>query len=258
MKPLVILLTNVLARPEIPERLALYEGRVEVAVLDVQGNLSTEERLSKSIHLMTTLPISHFLISGDPVGRAYWLSQSESRFPTLRKLKATRFPWGKLPEEGHWEKVDVPGFNKPFAHLINVLMQDLQPSQTLLVCDSDLDRETSKNLGFAHQGGICEQSTDEWLERRTPEPWQQSQAAKTTPTAPGSTSRYFEYVDPAQNAYKFWRITLRPDGLGFETKYGRLGTKGQSKLKVFTTPFACQNAYHDIIQQKLRKGYVET
>jgi len=253
MKPLVILLTNVLARPEIPERLALYEGRVEVAVLDVQGNLSTEERLSKSIHLMTTLPISHFLISGDPVGRAYWLRQSENRIPTLQKLKATRFPWGNLPEEGHWEKVDVPGFNKPYAHLINVLMQDLQPSQTLIVCDSDLDRETSKNLGFAHQGGICEQSTDEWLERRTPEPWQASSTVQVV-----SRPLYFEYVDYSQNACKFWEIAMHSNGLGFQTRYGRIGTKGQTRDKTFPTSQAAQSAYNDIIRQKLRKGYVES
>ncbi|MEM6839893.1 MAG: WGR domain-containing protein [Cyanobacteria bacterium P01_C01_bin.120] len=258
MKPLIIFLTNILTRPEIPERLELYKDRVEVAVLDAQGQLSIEERLSKSISLMASLPISHFLISGDPVGHAYWLSRSESSFPTLRKLKATRFPWGHLPEAGYWEEVDVPGFNKPYAYLIEGLMQELQSSHTLLVCDSDLDRETSKDLGFAHQGGICEQSSDEWLKRKTPEPWQQQpQTAQTTPAASGSASRYFEYINYSENASKFWRITLRSDELGFQTRYGRIGTKGQSRLKVFTTPFACRNAYGKVIQQKLRKGYVE-
>lgn len=260
MKPLVVLLTNILTRPEIPERLGLYEDRVEVAVLDAQGNLSIEERLSKSINLMAILPISHFLISGSPVGYAYWLSQSESGFPTLRKLKATRFPWGNLLEEGYWEEVDVPGFNKPYAHLIEGLMQELQPFHTLLVCDSDLDRETSKDLGFAHQGGVCEQSSDEWLERKTPEPWQQqtTQAVQNTPVASGSASRYFEYVNYSENASKFWEITMRSDGLGFQTRYGRIGTKGQSRLKVFANQFACQAAYDDIIKAKLRKGYVES
>ena len=256
MKPLLVLLTNILARPEVSERLEFYKDRVEVAVLDAQAQLSVEERLSKSISIMATLPISHFLISGSPVGYAYWLSQLDNSFPTLRKLKATRFPWGNLPEEGYWEEVDVPGFNKPYAHLIDVLMRELQPSYTLLVCDNDLDRETAKDVSFAHSGGICEQSSDEWLEHKNPEPWQQ-QTAQTASQAQ-SASRYFEYVDPTQNAYKFWRITLRPDGLGFETKYGRLGTKGQCKLKVFTTPFACRSAYDDLIRQKLRKGYVES
>jgi len=255
MEKLVILLTNILDRPGVPERLAFYQGRVDVAVLDFQGGLSIEERLSKSIRLMADLPIHHYLISGDPVGRAYWLRQSKSGFPTLRKFKATRFPWGDLPEEGHWEKVDVPGFNKPFAHLIEVLMQDLQTSHASLVWESGLDREVVKDLSAAHSGAIFEQSTDDWLECKTPRPWQQRMAQPTNQAQ--STSRYFEYVDPTQNSHKFWEITMRPDGLGFETKYGRLGTKGQSKLKVFTTTFACQCAYDDIIKQKLRKGYVE-
>jgi predicted DNA-binding WGR domain protein len=204
---------------------------------------------------MRKFPISHFLICANITGHAYWLSQHESGFPNLRKLKARRFPWGNLPEEGYWEDVDVTGFNKPYAHLIDVLTQELQPPHTLLVCDSDLDRETAKDVSGEHGGQIYAQSSDEWLKCKNLVPWQPqvSQPSPTTQPVP----RYFEYVNYSEGASKFWEITLRSDGLGYQSRYGHIGTKGQSRLKVFTTPFACRQAYDKIIQQKLRKGYIE-
>lgn len=204
---------------------------------------------------MRRFPISHFLICASITGHAYWLSQHESGFPTLRKLKAQRFPWGNLPEEGYWEDVDVAGFNKPYAHLIDVLTQELQPPHTLLVCDSDLDYETAKDVSVEHGGQIYEQSSDEWLKCKNPEPWQ-PQAAQPAPTAQPAP-RYFEYVDYSQNASKFWEITMHSNGLGYQVRYGRIGTSGQAKDKTFSTSAEAQVAYQNLIRSKLRKGYAE-
>lgn len=255
MKPLIILLTNVLAHSEVPGRLALYANRVDVAILDVQGSVSTEEYLSECITTMVKLSISHFLFSTDFGGHAYWLRQSESGFPDLRKFKAKRFPRGNIPEEGFWEEVDVPGFNKPYARLVDVLMQEIQPSHTLLVCDSPLDHETAKDVSFEHSGRIYEQSSDEWLSCANPEPWQPQavQSVPSTQLAP----RYFECVDHSQNASKFWEISMHSNDLGYQVRYGRIGTKGQVKDKAFPNSATARRAYIDIIQSKLRKGYIE-
>jgi predicted DNA-binding WGR domain protein len=50
---------------------------------------------------------------------------------------------------------------------------------------------------------------------------------------------------------------MHPNGLGFQTRYGRIGTTGQARDKTFSTTAEAQNAYYDIIREKLRKGYVE-
>jgi predicted DNA-binding WGR domain protein len=94
---------------------------------------------------------------------------------------------------------------------------------------------------------------DEWLTRSNPQPWQ---SWITQPT-PLSSVRRLEYINPAQNSYKFWEIVMRPDGMSFETRYGRIGTKGQSKVKTFPNRRACQVRHSKMIHLKLRKGYVE-
>lgn len=258
MTDLLILMSNILtASSSVGDILRDYKAKgFQIAVLEHQGCLDADVMLSRCIRTMAIVRVDHFAVCANGVGcYGYLLSQSEEGFPTLRKLQSTQLTESVPPDNGYWEEVDVQGFYKPSAGLIDVLMQTVLPSRILAVCDSGFDQTTIDNISFNNGSQIYIQASNDWLNGNMMQPWQ---ASSSTATQVVSTSRYFEYVDLAQNAYKFWRITLRPDGLGFETKYGRLGTNGQSKLKVFTTPFACRQAYDNIIQQKLRKGYVES
>lgn len=257
MKKLVVFLSPVLIDPNFPSSLAAYEYEkdgVDIAFCGVQQTDSVEASLSARFRLMATYPqISYFIASTKAGNHAYLLSRGEGEFPDLRKLKARGLPSSEM--SGYWEEFDVQSFLKPKAGMMEALIEITQATHVLVVWIGEIDRQTANDISFRHNCQIHTKPFSDWMAEA---PKVQPQAAQNTPIASGATSRYFEYVDPTQNAYRFWRITLRPDGLGFETKYGRLGTNGQSKLKVFTTPFACRQAYDDIIQQKLRKGYVES
>jgi uncharacterized protein (TIGR02996 family) len=66
--------------------------------------------------------------------------------------------------------------------------------------------------------------------------------------------RKFKYTD--DKSYKFWDIEL--EGSTYTVRFGRIGTKGQTKTKDFPSPQAAQKAYDKIIAEKLAEGYVET
>ena len=68
--------------------------------------------------------------------------------------------------------------------------------------------------------------------------------------ASGET-RYYEYHDAKSS--KFWEITLADDS--HTVRYGRVGTKGQSKTKDFKSAAAAQAAAQKLIGQKTGKGY---
>jgi uncharacterized protein (TIGR02996 family) len=66
--------------------------------------------------------------------------------------------------------------------------------------------------------------------------------------------REFKYSD--DKSYKFWKIEL--NGSAYTVRFGRIGTKGQTKTKEFPSATAAQQAYDKIIAEKLREGYVES
>jgi predicted DNA-binding WGR domain protein len=256
MTKLVVFLSPVLLDPNFSPSLAAYEYEkdgVDIAFCGLQ-QAQIEASVSAKFRLMATYPqISYFIMSTKEGRHAYLLSREKGEFPSLRKLKARGSPSSEASE--YWEEFEVQSFLKPNAGMIETLIEITKATHVLVVWIGGIDWQTANGISLRRN---CQIDTKSFLKWMAEVPRAQQQTAQTTPIAAGSTSRYFEYVDPAQNAYKFWRITLRPDGLGFETKYGRLGTNGQSKLKIFTTPFACRQAYDDIIRQKLRKGYVES
>ncbi len=52
---------------------------------------------------------------------------------------------------------------------------------------------------------------------------------------------------------KFWEIEL--EGSSFTTRYGRIGTDGQSTTKDFKSPADAKKAYDKLVQEKVNKGY---
>ena len=68
----------------------------------------------------------------------------------------------------------------------------------------------------------------------------------------GSARRY-EYVDGGSS--KFWETELR--GSELITRFGRLGTNGQEKIKAFPDAAAAAKEQAKLIKEKHRKGYQE-
>ena len=68
-----------------------------------------------------------------------------------------------------------------------------------------------------------------------------------------SANRYFEYTQG--NASKFWEVSV--DGTDLTTRWGRIGSKGQSKTKTLTSADKAKTEQEKLISQKSTKGYQE-
>ncbi len=66
-------------------------------------------------------------------------------------------------------------------------------------------------------------------------------------------TREFHFSEGTSN--KFWKISL--DGTGFTVHWGKLGTAGQAQTKEFADAAAARQAAEKLIQEKVRKGYLE-
>ena len=64
-----------------------------------------------------------------------------------------------------------------------------------------------------------------------------------------------ELVFSDSSSHKFWKIEL--DGDSHTVTYGRVGTTGQTKTKEFADDAAAKKAYDTLVEQKLKKGYVD-
>ena len=78
-------------------------------------------------------------------------------------------------------------------------------------------------------------------------------AVSSAPSAAGAKHRHFEFVDGKSS--KFWEVSQ--SGCEMTTRWGRIGTAGQSKTKSFADPAAAQNQTSKLIEEKTRNGYVE-
>jgi predicted DNA-binding WGR domain protein len=65
--------------------------------------------------------------------------------------------------------------------------------------------------------------------------------------------RRLELVEGVSN--KFWEIEVSDNDV--TTRWGRVGTAGQSKTKTFASPAAAQKEHDDLVREKLAKGYHE-
>ncbi|MCB9600149.1 MAG: WGR domain-containing protein [Sandaracinus sp.] len=78
--------------------------------------------------------------------------------------------------------------------------------------------------------------------------------SSTAASSTASASRRFELDDGKSS--KFWEIAL--DGCEVTTRWGRLGTSGQSKTKAFATEAKAQAEHDKLVAEKTGKGYAET
>ena len=68
----------------------------------------------------------------------------------------------------------------------------------------------------------------------------------------GGTPRYFEFVEGSSS--KFWEVSQ--SGNTMTTRWGRIGSAGQSKTKTFADEPAAANAMAILIEEKTDEGYV--
>ena len=80
-----------------------------------------------------------------------------------------------------------------------------------------------------------------------------AQASSTTVADTGSKRR-FEFQEGSSN--KFWEVEL--SGNSVITKWGRIGTDGQSKTKDFADAAKAKAEYNKLIKEKSAKGYKES
>jgi len=78
-------------------------------------------------------------------------------------------------------------------------------------------------------------------------------ATPAKPANNGGTTRTFQLVDGTSS--KFWEITV--NGATFSTRYGRIGTSGQSTTKTAASPAHAEREAEKLVGEKTKKGYVE-
>ena len=74
-----------------------------------------------------------------------------------------------------------------------------------------------------------------------------------TGDASAAASRYFEYVEGSSN--KFWEVSQLDNSM--TTRWGRIGSNGQSKTKTFADAKSAVDAVAKLIEEKTGEGYVE-
>lgn len=75
----------------------------------------------------------------------------------------------------------------------------------------------------------------------------------TVSSASATKPRHFEFVKGASS--KFWEVTQ--SGNTMTTRWGRIGSNGQSKTKTFADQLAAAKATESLISEKTDEGYVE-
>lgn len=75
----------------------------------------------------------------------------------------------------------------------------------------------------------------------------------SAPTPAPGKPRYFEYVEGT--SAKFWEVSQ--SGNDMTTRWGRIGSAGQSKTKTFASESAAAEAVADLIAAKTKDGYAE-
>ncbi len=78
-------------------------------------------------------------------------------------------------------------------------------------------------------------------------------ATKDSKKTPSQSARHFEFND--EKSSKFWEMQVTGDS--FSVRYGKVGTAGQTNVKVFADAAAATKHADKLVSEKLGKGYVE-
>ncbi|MFO0968606.1 MAG: DNA ligase [Gemmataceae bacterium] len=107
-------------------------------------------------------------------------------------------------------------------------------------------------VGVRHDATLGVKETKASTEpKKKPAP-EQIRTKETTPKQETGT-RYFEYVEGTSS--KFWEVSQ--SGADMTTRWGRIGSAGQSKTKTFADEAAAARQVEKLIAEKVEEGYVE-
>jgi predicted DNA-binding WGR domain protein len=131
----------------------------------------------------------------------------------------------------------------------------------VIVWERGEDKSAAETATF-QQGRLYIQSAKTWRESFDPyvnEYAVQPQSQAVVIANAATKLRRFEYVNPAQNASKFWTIQMTSDQLSFDINFGRIGTNGRTTpiRKSFSDIGSAKRDYANRIEAQLRDGYVE-
>lgn len=74
----------------------------------------------------------------------------------------------------------------------------------------------------------------------------------------GLKSLHVTRCDPDRNMARYYSLNVHPTLFGevsFVRNWGRIGTRGQHKIKTYTDTAQLDKTYEKLTQQKRRKGY---
>lgn len=96
-------------------------------------------------------------------------------------------------------------------------------------------------------------TTSEFLRKEKAAPRAEAKAPIAKAPAKKPSARRFELIGGGSS--KFWEISLA--GASLTTRFGRIGTEGQSASKSFVSASEAAKAYEKLVSEKTKKGYQE-
>jgi predicted DNA-binding WGR domain protein len=78
--------------------------------------------------------------------------------------------------------------------------------------------------------------------------------------APAKPPLFLERVDPSLNMARYYRLSLEPSLFGdaaLVIEWGRLGTRGRRRLRLFPAMDAAIESWRKIEIAKRRRGYID-
>ena len=108
-------------------------------------------------------------------------------------------------------------------------------------------------VGVRKDRDLSEKAVAEAASAGEPEAESPSSPASGSSAAAGKSARYFEFVGAKSS--KFWEI--RTEQTEVHVRYGRIGTKGQSRVKSLADEDSANKQTEKLIREKTGKGYVE-
>lgn len=197
--------------------------------------------------------------------RYEFVEGSSSKFWQI-ELEGTSFTttYGRIGTEGQSSLKEWPSEAKAKAEYDKLVAEKVKKGYVLVDGDgaaapaaaAPAPKAAKSAPAASKSNAVFDDEGDE--EEEAPKAKAKPAAAKPAPASGASKSgdagaRYFEFVDGSSS--KFWEIQL--EGTAFTTRYGKIGTDGQSSMKEWPNEAKAKAEYDKLVAEKTKKGYVE-
>ena len=151
--------------------------------------------------------------------------------------------WGTFDDKTHAYESHEEAFSEAERRIADKLGKGFVEVESAASAEPEDDGEDAPE--------IEETNPQESMQTVAPETAKES--AESAQHGPESATRAFELADGKSS--KFWEITL--SGNDVTTRWGRIGTAGQSTTKTYDTSGRAQTEHDKLVAEKTKKGYVE-